>query len=51
MSLPVPTFRVTALPRPLSTSRDEFHLGHGCTVEDALLEVAYRSQVHVATRR
>ncbi len=43
--LPVPTFSVLAQAHPLRPERDAFFLGVGCTVEDAIVEAAYRRDV------
>lgn len=43
MTLPVPTFRVTAMPHPLKAGRDEFALGYGCSVEDAVVYACERA--------
>lgn len=41
----VPTYRVTAVPSPLKAEMDDFYVGHGCSIEDALLETAYRADL------
>lgn len=46
--LPVPTFSVVAQAHPLRPERDAFFMGCGCTVEDAIVEAAYRRGVPLA---
>lgn len=41
-NLPISTFNVVAMPHPLRPLRDVFAMGQGCTIEDAMLEAAYR---------
>lgn len=43
--LPIPTFNVIAMPHPLRPLRFDFALGHGCTVEDAIVLSADRGGV------
>lgn len=45
--LPVQTFSVLAKPHPLKPERDLFSMGVGCTVEDAIVEAAYRRGVRL----
>lgn len=42
--LPVPTFVVVSLARPLRDKRDTFAMGQGVTVEDAIVEAAHRAE-------
>lgn len=43
--LPVPTFNVLAMPHPFRPLRFDFALGHGCTVEDAIVLAGDRGGV------
>ncbi len=47
-SLPVPTFKVTAIPHPLRECREQFSLGHGCSVEDAIIYSCERAGAPVS---
>lgn len=46
--LPVPTFVVMVKRKPFTDECDLFAMGRGCSVEDVLLEAAYRSKLPVA---
>ena len=46
--LPVPTFVILSMPHPLAGAPDIFAMGQGCSIEDVLLEAAYRAELPVS---
>jgi len=43
--LPVPTFVIVVARSPLKSDRDFFAMGLGCSIEDVMLEAAYRAEL------